>query len=84
MRLSHHIGGHGRIRTPDKAFTAGGGGGFDPNSVGTLAAWYKADAGTSTTTDGVAISAWNDQSVNARNLAQATGVSSVKTTCLGR
>lgn len=50
-----------------------GGAAFDPASVAGLQAWYKADAGTSTTTDGVAISQWNDQSGNTRHLAQATG-----------
>lgn len=46
---------------------------FTPSSIAGLQAWYKADAGTSTTTDGVAISQWNDQSGNARHLTQATG-----------
>lgn len=73
MRLSHHIGGHGRIRTPDKAFTGGTSGTFDPTQVAGLTAWFKADAGTSTTTDGAAISQWNDQSAGAHNAVQATG-----------
>lgn len=47
---------------------------FSPSSLPNLAGWWKADAGTSTTTDGVAISQWNDQSSNARHLLQATGV----------
>lgn len=46
-----------------------------PGGVGTSATnplWLKADAGTSTTTNGVALSAWTDQSGNANNAAQAT------------
>ncbi|HQQ97542.1 MAG TPA: T9SS type A sorting domain-containing protein [Cyclobacteriaceae bacterium] len=46
-----------------------------PGGVGTSAAnplWLKADAGTSTTTNGAALSAWTDQSGNANNAAQAT------------
>jgi len=50
-----------------------GGGAFSPASLPNLVAWYKADAGTSTTTDGVAISQWNDQSGNGHHLVQATG-----------
>lgn len=53
----------------------GGAAAFSPASVTGLQAWYKADAGTSTTTDGVAISQWSDQSGNARHLVQATGAS---------
>ena len=34
--------------------------------------WTKADAGTSTTTDGTAVSQWNDQSLNAFDLTQVT------------
>jgi hypothetical protein len=52
---------------------AGGAAPFDPSTIGGLSAWFKADAGTSTTTDGVGISQWNDQSGNARHLTQATG-----------
>lgn len=37
-----------------------------------LAFWVKANAGTSSTTNNTAISAWNDQSGNARNASQAT------------
>jgi uncharacterized repeat protein (TIGR01451 family) len=33
--------------------------------------WYKADAGTSTATNGAAVSFWNDQSPSAFNVAQA-------------
>jgi hypothetical protein len=51
----------------------GGSGSFDPTSIAGLQAWLKADAGTSTTTDGVAVSQWNDQSGNGRNFTQATG-----------
>lgn len=50
-----------------------GSGTFNPGSVSGLALWFKADAGTSTTTNGAAISQWNDQSGNARHVAQATG-----------
>jgi hypothetical protein len=53
--------------------TGAGGAAFSPTSVTGLAAWFKADAGTSTTTDGVAVSQWNDQSSGAHNLTQATG-----------
>jgi hypothetical protein len=42
-------------------------------STGTLQAHFKTNVGTSTTTDGVAVSQWNDQSGNARHLTQATG-----------
>jgi hypothetical protein len=47
----------------------------DPSSLfgADLVAWFKADAGTSTTTDGNPISQWNDQSGNSHNLAQASG-----------
>lgn len=45
----------------------------DPSTIAGLALWLKADAGTSTTTDGVAVSLWADQSGNARDAAQATG-----------
>lgn len=37
-----------------------------------LKIWLKADAGTSTTTNGASISAWNDQSGNSRHHTQAT------------
>ena len=46
---------------------------FTPASIAGLSAWYKADAGTSTTTDGAADSQWDDQSGNANHLSQATG-----------
>jgi hypothetical protein len=49
------------------------GGVVDPASIAGLTAWYKADAGTSTTTDGVGVSQWNDQSGNGFNAVQATG-----------
>jgi hypothetical protein len=45
---------------------------FDPLSLSPVV-WFKADAGTSTTTDGAAVSSWADQSGNARNATQATG-----------
>lgn len=35
--------------------------------------WLKADAGSSTTVSGNAVSQWNDQSGNSNNVAQATG-----------
>lgn len=47
---------------------------FTPASLTGLTAWYKADAGTSSTVNGTALSAWNDQSGNGNNLTQATGV----------
>jgi hypothetical protein len=34
--------------------------------------WLKADAGSSTTTSGNAVSQWNDQSGNNNNVSQAT------------
>lgn len=46
---------------------------FSPDSVAGLQVWFKADSGTSTTTDGVAISQWNDSSGNTRHATQATG-----------
>jgi hypothetical protein len=52
---------------------AGGAAPFDPSTITGLQAWYKADAGTSTTTDGATVTTWNDSSVNARNLAIDTG-----------
>ena len=43
-----------------------------PVSLTGLAAWYKADAGTSSTEDGTPLSTWNDQSGNGRHLVQGT------------
>lgn len=46
-----------------------------PAGVGTSANnvfWLKADAGTSSTVDAVAISSWNDQSGNGINVSQST------------
>ncbi|MCD6066679.1 MAG: hypothetical protein K0S33_1505 [Bacteroidetes bacterium] len=46
-----------------------------PAGVGTSTnnvLWLKADAGTSTTTDGSAISSWNDQSGNSIHVSQST------------
>jgi hypothetical protein len=46
-----------------------------PAGVGSSAnnpLWLKADAGTSTTTNGSALSAWTDQSGNTNNASQAT------------
>ena len=37
-----------------------------------LEAWVKADAGTSTTTDGATVATWSDQSGNGYNFTQAT------------
>ncbi len=48
------------------------GGAFSPLSLSPVF-WVKADAGTSTTTDGTGISQWDDQSGNARHLTQGTG-----------
>lgn len=56
------------------AGTAGAAGvAFAPTDIAGPQAWYKADAGTSSVVDGTALSAWNDQSGNARHLTQATG-----------
>ncbi|MFN0200304.1 MAG: hypothetical protein ACKVTZ_02220, partial [Bacteroidia bacterium] len=44
-----------------------------PGGVGSAAFWFKANTGTSTTTNGGAVATWNDQSGNARN---GTGVNS--------
>jgi hypothetical protein len=46
---------------------ASGSGGQPQNRL-----WLRADAGTSTTTDGQPVSAWNDQSGNGNNAAQGT------------
>lgn len=46
-----------------------------PGGVGSSAntsLWLKADAGTSTTTNGTAVSTWNDNSGNANHASQAT------------
>ncbi len=43
-----------------------------PGGVTGEALWLRADAGTSTTTNGAALSQWNDQSLNANNVTQAT------------
>jgi len=37
-----------------------------------LYGWYKAEVGTGVSTDGAAVSAWQDQSGNGKHLAQAT------------
>lgn len=42
--------------------------GFSPADIAGLALWVEADAGTSTTTDGAAVSTWNDQSGNDRHI----------------
>jgi hypothetical protein len=46
---------------------ASGSGGQPQNRL-----WLRADAGTSTTTNGQPVSAWNDQSGNGNNAAQGT------------
>jgi len=43
-----------------------------PGGVTGEALWLRADVGTSTTTNGAALSQWNDQSLNANNVTQAT------------
>ena len=46
-----------------------------PGGVGnttTTVVWLRADAGTSTTTNGAAVSTWTDQSTNANNASQGT------------
>lgn len=49
--------------------------GQNPGGVSTnLQLWLKADAGTSTATDGMAISQWDDQSGNAKHAVQATAI----------
>ncbi len=47
-----------------------------PGGVAGASFWIKADAGTSTTTDGGVLSTWNDQSGNARNAAAPTTANS--------
>ncbi len=45
--------------------------GQNPGGVGTgLEIWYRADAGTSTTTNGAFLNTWSDQSGNGNNAAQ--------------
>jgi hypothetical protein len=62
------------IRRQGLRVVGSGSSSFTPASLGaSLLAWYKADAGTSSTVDGTALSAWNDQSGNGKNFAQATG-----------
>lgn len=46
---------------------------FVPTDIAGLELWLKADAGTSTTVDGAAISQWNDQSGNANHATQGGG-----------
>lgn len=48
--------------------------GFNPATAfgASLAAWYKADVGTDTTTEDATIAQWDDQSGNARHLTQGT------------
>ncbi|WP_430393688.1 beta strand repeat-containing protein, partial [Chryseobacterium profundimaris] len=43
-----------------------------PGGIMGQALWLRADVGTSTTTNGAALSQWNDQSLNANNVTQAT------------
>jgi hypothetical protein len=40
-----------------------------PGGITNMSFWVKANAGTSTTTDGAALATWNDQSGNVRNAA---------------
>jgi len=58
----------GNILVP-AAFTQTGPGGVGGSATNAL--WLRANAGTSTTTNGVAISTWNDQSGNANDVTQA-------------
>lgn len=47
-----------------------------PGGVGSSATnviWLKANAGTSTTSDGVAVTGWNDQSGNVKNASASSG-----------
>lgn len=46
----------------------------DADGASSLILWLKSDTGTSTTTDGVALSSWNDQSGYGHHAAQSTGV----------
>jgi hypothetical protein len=52
---------------PGGVGNASGSGGQPQNRL-----WLRADAGTSTTTDGQPVSAWNDQSGNGNNATQTT------------
>jgi len=50
--------------------SSGGGGGFTPASFGTnLRGWWKADAGTTTVTNGSSLTSWTDQSTAANDLS---------------
>lgn len=51
--------------------TVSGGGGDPVASMSGLWGLYYSDAGTSTTTDGVGVQTWNDQSGNGHHLTQA-------------
>ncbi len=46
-----------------------------PGGVLGTTLWLKADAGTSTITNGAGVAQWNDQSANGNNMVQATGAS---------
>ncbi|MBN8695138.1 MAG: T9SS type A sorting domain-containing protein [Bacteroidetes bacterium] len=56
----------------DFAYTQTGPAGVGSSTNNVL--WLKADAGTSTTTNGAAISSWADQSGNSINVSQSTSV----------
>lgn len=45
---------------------------FTPKSISGLLLWLRADLGTNTTTNGVAVTTWNDQSGNGNNGSQGT------------
>ena len=47
-----------------------------PGGITNMSFWVKANAGTSTTTNGAALSTWNDQSGNVRNAAATTAANS--------
>lgn len=53
-------------------FPGTGGTAFNPLSLSPVL-YLTSDQGTSTTSDGTALSAWNDQSTSANNMIQATG-----------
>ena len=58
------------IGISSRLFSQSGPGGVGTSTNNVL--WLKANAGTSTTTDGAAISSWSDQSGNGVNVSQST------------